>query len=446
MTATTKGMNNQKVLIITYYWPPSGGSGVQRWLKFVKYLPQFGWKPFVFTPENPSYPVIDESLVKDVPEEAEIVRYPIWEPYDIFRKLSSVFDGKKQSAATGTSMVASSRPTVFQHVSKWIRANMLVPDPRVFWVKPSAIFLHDFIKKNQISHVITTGPPHSVHLIGYELKTRNPRISWFADFRDPWSQWGFLDSLGVGARARMAHRKAEQKILERCDRIITITPFYQRQFSALAQREVTLLTNGYDEEDFVHLRTVRGNKFVIRHVGTINEKCDPRPFINALAILIHQNETFRRDLQLDFVGDVHPQFRDFVMSVPDVAAITTFTPPVPHTELIDLYGTSALLLLVLTGYKDSEGYMPGKLFEYIATGLPVLGVGPAQGDAAQLLRESKGGEMIEGSNEEQIMTFLLRAHQHWQQGTLSERSSVADRYSRRGLAAQLASLLALSRP
>lgn len=431
----------KKVLVITYYWPPAGGSGVQRWLKFVKYLPQFGWKPFVFTPENPSYPIIDESLTKDVPPEAEVVRYPIWEPYDAFRKLSSVFDGRKQAPATGTAMVTAERKTVFQYVSTWIRANLLIPDPRVFWVKPSAIFLRDFIRKNGITHVITTGPPHSVHLIGYELKTKDERLTWFADFRDPWSQWGFLDSLGVGRRARIAHRKAEQKILQRCDRILTITPFYQRQFAELSQRDVTLLTNGYDEEDFLHLRVARASSFVIRHVGTINEKCDPRPFINAVATLIRQDEAFRRDVRLDFVGDVHPRFRDFVMSVPEVEAVSTFTPPVSHSALIDLYGSSGLLLLVLTGYKDAEGYMPGKLFEYIATGLPILGIGPEQGDAAQLLRESATGQMVDGADEQRIMTSLLRAHHAWQQGPLVIRRPADDRYSRRGITKQLSDLL-----
>jgi glycosyltransferase involved in cell wall biosynthesis len=431
----------QKVLVIAYYWPPSGGSGVQRWLKFVKYLPQFGWKPYVFTPENPSYPIIDESLVRNVPPEAEIVRYPIWEPYDAFKKLSSVFDGNKKGVPSGTSMVSAKRMSAFQKVSTWIRANWFVPDPRVFWVKPSSQFLQEYLKKNHITHIITTGPPHSMHLIGYALKMKNPQLIWYADFRDPWSEWGFLDSLGVGQRARRAHKVAEQKVLKRCDRILTITPFYQRQFAALSGRDVTLLTNGYDEEDFRSLRVVRQPKFVIRHVGTINEKCDPRPFVNALTTLIRGDADFRRDVQLDFVGDVHPQFREFVMSISDTKDITSFTPPVPHRALINLYGASGLLLLVLTGYKDAEGYMPGKLFEYIATGLPILGVGPEQGDAARLLDESGAGSMIDGSEATRIVNALRGAYDNWKSDRTTTHQSMADRYSRRGITGQLAGLL-----
>ena len=430
-----------KVLIIAYYWPPSGGSGVQRWLKFVKYLPEFGWTPHVFTPENPSYPVIDKSLENDVPAEAVVVRFPIWEPYDAFRRLSSILDAKKNARPVGTSMVSAKRTSTFQRISTWIRANWLVPDPRVFWVKPSANFLQDYIRKHDIKRVITTGPPHSVHLIGYELKRRNPGITWFADFRDPWSEWGFLDSLGVGPRARAAHRKAEQKVLQQCDVILTITPFYQRQFAKLSGRNVTLLTNGFDDADFKNLKLSATAKFVIRHVGTINEKCDPRPFILALADMLRNDPAFRRDVQLDFVGDVHPQFREFVERIPEVNAITKFTPPVPHSALIDLYATSSLLLLVLTGYKDAEGYMPGKLFEYIATGLPILGIGPEQGDAAQLLNESGAGKMIDGSEAANITIALKDAHRHWQEGdTLVHRSS-DERYSRRGITRQLADLL-----
>ncbi|HTF22181.1 MAG TPA: hypothetical protein VK658_29070 [Chryseolinea sp.] len=433
---------SQKVLIIAYYWPPSGGSGVQRWLKFVKYLPQFGWKPYVFTPENPSYAIRDESLVMDVPPEAEVIRYPIWEPYDAFLKLSSVFDGKKRAGATGTAMVSTKRRTVFQHLSTWVRANLLVPDPRVFWVKPSSIFLHDYLRAHGIEHVITTGPPHSIHLIGYQLKSKNPHITWFADFRDPWSEWGFLDSLGVGHRARAAHRKAERKVLQRCDRILTITPFYQRQFAALSGREVTLLTNGFDEADFHDLHVLRSAKFMIRHVGTINEKCDPRPFIQALAMVMHNDAAFRRDVLLHFVGDVHPQVREFVTTLPDVLAATTFTQPVPHSALIGLYGSSSLLLLILTGYKDAEGYMPGKLFEYIATGLPILGIGPEQGDAAGLLRESGTGEMIDGTETERVMSALLRSYSNWQQDRTALHRSKTDRYSRRAVTGELANLLA----
>src|SRR5687767_10726024 len=211
-------MSEKKVLIIAYYWPPSGGSGVQRWLKFVKYLPSFGWKPYVFTPANPSFEIKDESLLKDVPDEAEVIRFPIWEPYSLFNALSG-----KNKKGDKSFIPDSSKRSLFQKFSIWIRGNFIIPDPRVFWVRPSVKFLSEYLKKNQINTVITTGPPHSIHLIGLRLKKNNPSLKWLADFRDPWSEWGFLDSIHTGIIAKSFHRRLEKKVLKAADEVITIT-------------------------------------------------------------------------------------------------------------------------------------------------------------------------------------------------------------------------------
>jgi len=322
----------KKVLIIAYYWPPSGGSGVQRWLKFVKYLPSFGWVPYVFTPENPSFGVTDESLMKDIPSEAEVIKFPIWEPYDAFFKISSAVGEKKLQGPT--TVPYGKGKSFFQKVATWMRGNLLIPDPRVFWVRPSVRFLNDFLRDNNIRTIITTGPPHSIHMIGYRLKRKNPSLKWLADFRDPWSEWGFLDSLSVGKVARRIHQRMEGKVLSHADTLITITPFYVRRFEALSKRKVRLLSNGFDHEDFEALRLQPTTKFVIRHVGIINEKCDPRPFMLAIEELLTENDEFAKNVVVDFVGDVHPQFRAFVEASPGMSAFTTFTSTVQHSDLI----------------------------------------------------------------------------------------------------------------
>jgi len=432
-------MSNKKVLVITYYWPPSGGSGVQRWLKFVKYLPQFEWQPYVFTPENPSFAIRDESLLKDIPVEAEVIRFPIWEPYEAFFKLSSAL-GKKKSAKP-TDLVSMKQQSMLQKVSTFLRGNFLIPDPRIFWVRPSVKFLSDFLRDNEINTIITTGPPHSMHLIGLKLKNKNPSLKWIADFRDPWSEWGLLDSLQVGAIARKMHRKLEAKVLQRADKVVTITPFYVRRFEALSQRKVILLTNGYDDDDFKSMVIQRNSKFTVRHAGIINEKCDPKPFMDAVLHLLKTNTILKSKLHIDFVGEVHQQFKEFVQSNQDLTSITSFTPSVPHQELISLYGTSSLLLLVLTGYKDAEGYMPGKLFEYLATGLPILGIGPAHGDASKLLNTTDSGEMIEGADKEKIQQKLREHFEAWDSGTSVVRTGKGTLYSRREITKQLTDLL-----
>ncbi|MEO7989871.1 MAG: glycosyltransferase family 4 protein [Chryseolinea sp.] len=429
-----------KVLIIAYYWPPSGGSGVQRWLKFVKYLPSLGWKPYVFTPENPAFAVQDQSLLKDVPTEAEVIRFPIWEPYEAFFKLSSLFGNKK--SAKPTDLVSGKKKSLFQNVSTWVRGNFFIPDPRVFWIRPSVKFLSDFIRDNQINTIITTGPPHSMHLIGLKLKKKNPSIKWLADFRDPWSEWGLLDSLMVGSIARKLHRRLESDVLDNADHIITITPFYVKQFARLAEKPITLLTNGYDEDDFKHMVIKRTDKFVIRHAGIINEKCDPKPFLVALEEVMNHHPDFKNDVHLDFVGDVHPQVKEFIGQSSVLSSAITFTKSVPHHDLITLYGESALLLIILTGYKDAEGYMPGKLFEYLATGLPILGTGPSNGDAAVLLNESKAGEMIEGNDKEKIKQALLNAYENWKNSkSVTAQLLGFKKYSRKSITKELTSYL-----
>ncbi|RAV98556.1 glycosyltransferase family protein [Pseudochryseolinea flava] len=433
-------MQTKKVLIIAYYWPPSGGSGVQRWLKFVKYLPTVGVKPYVFTPANPSFAIKDESLLLDVPREAEVIRYPIWEPYEIFFKLSSLF-GKKKTAKP-TDVVSLKSESIFQRLSTWVRGNLFIPDPRKFWVKPSVKFLEHYLREHNIGTVITTGPPHSMHLIGLKLKQRNSSLKWIADFRDPWSEWGFLDSIRAGERAKNKHRKLERLVTTTADEVLTITPFYVRQFERLSGRKVQLLTNGFDEDDFKNLVVKKSSSFIIRHVGIINEKCNPRPFMRAIEKVLQDYPQMKQHLVVDFIGDVHPAFRAFVVSNPSLKAATTFTPSIPHKQLIAKYGEASVLLLVLTGYKDAEGYMPGKLFEYIATSLPVLGVGPEVGDAADLLHRAQCGRMIDGENTNDIADFIVKQYRRWEtEQSMQLTTSAGLTYSRRKIAESLAALL-----
>lgn len=430
-------MSQKKVLIVTYYWPPSGGSGVQRWLKFVKYLDKAGWETFVLTPENPSFSVSDPSLSRDVPAGAEVLRLPIWEPYDAFFKLSGLFGKKKPSASD---LISTGKKSLFQKISSWVRGNFFIPDPRVFWAKPAATFLHEFVKSNQIDKVITTGPPHSIHLVGLRLKKKNPDIKWIADFRDPWSQWDMLDTLSLTGFARNRHLSLERRVLQTADRVITIAPYHVDLFEKLGGRKVDLITNGFDADDFAKVNKQRTEKFTIRHTGVVDELRDPRPFMLALKDACGSEPGLKDKVLVEFIGNVNSAFKEFVKGDAVLNAVTKFSNLVPHTELLELYGKTDVLLLVLAHTAIAPGNLPGKLFEYLAAGVPVIGVGPVDGDAGQIIREANAGNIFDRNDRMGIKESLLKEYHLWKSGSKRPPSDAA-RFSRERLTQQLISIL-----
>ncbi len=431
------GSHEKKVLIVSYYWPPSGGSGVQRWLKFVKYLPSFGWQPFVFTPENPSFEIRDDTLMKDVPTEAEVIRFPIWEPYGLFRSISTLMGKKK---AKQTDLVTTGKRSLFQSITAWVRGNLLVPDARIFWVKPSVEFLSDFLVSNDITTIVTTGPPHSLHLIGLQLKKKNPSLRWIADMRDPWSEWDFLDTLSLTGWARRKHQRMEREVLQKADQVITIAPFHVDRFEKLGGRKVELITNGFDEDDFANIQHTRTDKFTVRHIGMVDELRDPRPFMEAVKQLITEEPSGKDALVIEFIGSVNTAFRDFVAADAQLSSLTSFREPMPHGELVKLYGETDVQLLILAHTVLAEGNLPGKFFEYLASGNFILGVGPAGGDAARILDETNAGTMIERTRIGAIKDLLRARLSLWQKNSVDASRDV-NAFSRRELTRKMALLL-----
>lgn len=427
----------KKVLIIAYYWPPSGGSGVQRWLKFVKYLPQFGWQPFVFTPENPSVEIRDNTLLKDVPPEAEMIRFPIWEPYKVFRIISRVL-GKK--SIQQTDFVSPGKKSFFRRLTAWVRGNFFIPDARVFWVKPSVDFLSDLLKTSEIKTIVTTGPPHSLHLIGLKLKRQDPTLQWITDLRDPWSEWDLLDTLSLSSWARKRHQKLEREVLQKADKVITIAPYHVARFEALGGRKVELITNGFDEDDFKGIQKTRTQKFTVRHIGMVDELRDPRPFMNAARALAEEIPEFLAQTKIEFIGSVNSVFREFVTNDPVLSEMTAFTNPLSHEELLKLYGQTDVQLLVLAHTALAPGNLPGKFFEYLASDNFIFGMGPENGDAADILTHTNSGVMIERNNAIEIKNLLKRRFEEWKGGVVEGKREVSA-YSRRTLTQRLAHLL-----
>jgi hypothetical protein len=425
---------NKKILIITYYWPPFGGSGVQRWLKFVKYLPAFGYQPFVYTPENPSVEIQDQSLLKDVPIEAEVIKLPIWEPYGIFQKLSG--KGKVKQA----DFVSTGKVSLMKRFALFVRGNFFIPDARVFWVKPSVVFLDDFLKSNQINTIVTTGPPHSMHLIGLKLKEKNPSLKWIADFRDPWSEWDLLDTFSLTGFARSRHKALEKKVLTKADRVITIAPYHVDRLEVLSGRKVDLITNGFDEDDFKSIVHSKTDTFTIRHIGVVDELRDPRPVMEAIKKLMEVNLDFKNDLLVEFVGNVNSSFKEYISLDQNFQSVVRFVDQVPHNELLNLYGKTDLQLLVLAHTAIAPGNLPGKFFEYLASGNPILAIGPVNGDAAEVLRQTGAGEIFERGDEKQIKSALQLFYDQWKKATAASQKNIS-LYSRKHLTEQLIRIL-----
>ncbi|GAA0879550.1 glycosyltransferase family 4 protein [Algoriphagus jejuensis] len=422
---------SRRVLIITYYWPPSGGSGVQRWLKFAKYLPDSGWEPVIFTPENPDFDLQDESLQKEIPSQLEVIKFPIWEPYQLFSKVKG-----KTKTHPGRLLEQKDRGFL-EKAAIWMRANLLVPDPRVFWVKPSVKFLIELVKNGQFQAVITTGPPHSMHLIGLELK-RKTGIPWITDFRDPWSQWEFLDQLPMTDVIRRRHQSLEQQVLGEANAVLTISPTFQIDLEKLAERKINLLTNGYDPTDIptdFSLKDKESGKLHLVYSGVIDSIRNPIPILKAM------KEEFvetGEEVRMTFVGKVSEHLREFVKADAWLVERVFFPGYVSHGEVFGFYAKADTLVLILTDTKNAQGNIPGKLFEYLATGVPVLALGDPEGDSAKILQEAGGGEVIRHEDFVKIQIALRKL----MDGNIERESEVKiDRFSRKSLTQDLAKIL-----
>ena len=418
-----------KVLIITYYWPPSGGSGVQRWLKFTKYLPEFGWEPFIFTPENPSFEVKDESLVNDISDEVEVIKLPIWEPYSVLDKF------KKKGQSQQSDMVKKNGKGFMSKLMLWARGNLLIPDPRKFWVKPSVKVLGDILASNCIDTIITTGPPHSMHLIGLKLKEKYG-VKWLADFRDPWTQWDLFDNFYLSKWARNRHAALERKVLQRADRVISVSNHYAADLAKLGGRKVEVITNGFDASEFEKHSHLQPEEFVIRHVGVVDELRDPRPLLKAVKELKSEGKGFR----VEFIGNINQTLRSEIEEDAYLKELVSIKSYIPHSEVLKVYRQSAVLLLILAHSQNAPGNIPGKLFEYLASQRPILAIGATDGDSAQIIKETGAGVTCRAEDTEQIKKSLEDMYDQFLAGNVSHEGDVKA-YSRKGLTEKLVGVL-----
>jgi len=432
-------MEQKKILIITYYWPPAGGPGVQRWLKFAKYLPESGWSPVIYTPENPSYPLLDESLLKDVPHNIEIVKTKIWEPYQLAEKLNK--SNKKFKAGqfdVGKNQSWKSR------LSIWVRGNFFIPDARVFWVKPSIKFLEQYLKENKIDVVVTSGPPHSLHMIGLGLKKKFPDLKWIADFRDPWTEISYYKHLKLTKSSDNKHRQLESAVFKTAD-ITLATSYTDAENFRKAGANAVCITNGFDESDASAPRIETANgpnskSFTLSYIGVLEQLRNPENLWKVLDELVKENKDFADHFTLKFAGRIDDKILQAIESSSLKNHILNLG-YISHDKAVEEMANSNLLLITNFPNESSKGIIPGKIFEYLATGKQIISFGPDEADVSRILEETASGKHFSYEDSKAVKDFILDKYELWKKGDLLENTQNIEQFSRRNLTKKLAEIL-----
>ncbi|MGB3463762.1 MAG: glycosyltransferase [Cyclobacteriaceae bacterium] len=439
MSSNISGNNSKKVLIVTYYWPPSGGGGVQRWLKFSKFLPAFGWQPIIYTPENPAFDVHDASLISDIQDEAIILKRKIWEPFGIYQKLR--LGNKKNDLKQGV-VNDKNNQSFLNSIVIWIRGNLFFPDPRKFWVGPSVAYLEAYIRENGIEFIITTGPPHSMHLIGLKLKERfGTRLKWLVDFRDPWSQWDILKELKTSSFIMSKHKRLERKVLKRADKVLTVSKSLANALSKLGDRKVEVITNGIDPEDLKNKGIKRDKKFVISHIGLMNELRNPEKLWLALNELCQEDEQFENDLEIFLAGAVSAFILEKLKVDKNLREKVKYVKYLPHDKVFKQYSRSSILLLLVNTTSNAKWILPGKAFEYIAMNRPILTLGQQDIDLQELMTETGHASFYAYTDKLSIKKFISEKYDEFKKESYEDYGSKSGKYDRKNLTKRLSEIL-----
>ena len=432
----------KRALLISYYFPPSGGPGVQRVLKFVKYLPEFGWQPTVLTlkPEHAAYPDLDPTLAGEIPVSVRVVRTRSWDPYAVYAR----FQGKAKDETVGVGFVKEgAAESGRQRLARWVRANVFLPDARVGWVPFARRAAKKLMQEDAFDAMLTSGPPHSTHLVGRSLKRRFG-LPWIVDMRDPWTDISYYQDLPHTAPARRFDAALERSVLAQADAVISVSDGVGRGLHTKAMiHHYETIPNGYDPADIPDGAALPRSKdrFVLAHVGTLSGQQHAPGLVQALARLADADPDWRTRLEVRFVGHVDgavlAAFRDAGLG--EAVAVL---PYVPHADAIAHMRTADLLMVAVQRVEHNEGVTPAKMFEYLSLGIPVLGLAPPDGDLGRILRETAGGSTFDHEDADGITAFIAQQAARVARGEPAPRPNDAalHAYDRRVLTGRLAAL------
>ena len=390
----------KNVLILTYYWPPAGGPGVQRPLKFAKYLPLYGWNPIILTVANGEYPARDETFLKDIPDDLFVVKTASIEPFTIYRK----FTGQRSDETISTFVLTENQGKNFRkRLASAFRGNLFIPDARIGW-KPFAVREGcKALKTLNIDLLFSTAPPMTTHLIAKRITTRTS-IPWVADFRDPWTDVFYYHTLKRSRLSQYIDKRLESSVLSAADAVVTVSPTIKSLFENKANNSYFVIPNGFDEDDF-NIDPLPDDGFVhIIHAGHLAVNQNPVGLWCALRELVEE-EKFNTRLRIDFYGSIHTTVKTALIEH-NLQPWVTYHDYVSHDDLVAAMKRAALLFFCVPDTSYSKGIPTSKLFDYMGTGVPVLGIGPKDGDAASILNRTGSGSMIAPDDVPSMVSFI----------------------------------------
>ncbi|MEN9980453.1 MAG: hypothetical protein RL542_240 [Bacteroidota bacterium] len=424
---------SKKLLIITYYWPPAGGPGVQRWLKFVKYLPEFDVQPIVYVPENPTYPIVDAHLETEVSDKAIILKNKIFEPYQLASFLS-----KNKTKKISSGIIPNQKKQSFlEKLMLWVRGNLFIPDARIFWAKPSVAYLEKYIRENEIDMIVTSGPPHSLHLIGLELKQKL-NLKWLADFRDPWTTIGYHKSLRLSNYAAKRHKQLEYQVLNSADTIIVTSKTTKLEFQAITSKPIAVITNGFDVEK-VEKQTL-DIKFSLAHIGSFLSERNPLILWESLVELLQEIPDFKSHLEIKLMGAVSQEVLETISQF-GLNSYLNNLGYVSHAVAVEHQRKSQVLLLIEINSEDTKSIIPGKLFEYMVSERPIVAIGPKDSDFAEIITNTNTGVFFDYSEKARLKQTILDYYTQFLEGKLQSNGVGLQHYSRKNLTKQLVELI-----
>ena len=431
----------KRVLVITYYWPPTGGSGVQRWVKFAKYLPSEGWQPVIYTPENPEQLAVDHSLEADIPEGTEIIKIRITEPYELYKKFLRRSGHSKE--AVEVNPVNAQNKSFAQKAAMWVRGNLFRPDPRCLWIRPSVKFLKKYLEEHPVDLIVSTGPPQSMHMIG-RLLSRETGLPWIADFRDPWTKIFYFKHLSMTKATERWHQKMERKVLDEASAVVAVSPLVQQEFQSMTRTPVELITNGYDECDFPDMKDTGAaggpdKDFVITHTGLFAADGNPTLLWDVLSEMCAEDSAFKKALKIRLVGKTDTQILEAITESGLEENLTDLGYQ-PHSTAIEEQRKASILILPLRKEPEYKAVLPGKLFEYIASWRPVLGIGQPDGAMSMILNKTNTGVVFDWEDKMSIKKYIDDCWKAHLDGNLTINDGEISAFTRRNLTRQMAEL------